>query len=65
MVNNDDALGILVNLVKARQVWDGVGRVLCEESTSLRVCAKFYAAVVQSVLLYSNKMWAQIGGWLW
>ncbi len=38
-------------------MWARVGQVLCAENTTPRVTAKFYKAVVQSVLLYGSKMW--------
>jgi hypothetical protein len=38
-------------------VWVRVGRVLHAENTTPRVTAKFYKAVVQSVLLYGSKTW--------
>ena len=42
---------------KVRGVWVRVGQVLCTENATPRVAAKFYKALVQSMLLYSSKTW--------
>ncbi len=38
-------------------MWARVSQVLHAENTTPRVAAKFYKAVVQSVLLYGSKAW--------
>jgi hypothetical protein len=38
-------------------VWARISQVLHVENTTPRVAAKFYKAVVQSVLLYGSKTW--------
>ncbi len=38
-------------------MWARVGQVLRAENTTPRVAAKFYKAVVQSVLIYGSKTW--------
>ena len=42
---------------KARGTWARVGQVLRGENAAPRVAAKFYKAVVQSVLLYGSETW--------
>ena len=38
-------------------MWGRVDQVLCAENATPRVAAKFYKAVVQSVLLYRSETW--------
>ncbi len=38
-------------------MWARVGQVLHRENAPLRASAKFYQAIVQSVLLYRSKTW--------
>jgi hypothetical protein len=42
---------------KAMGIWACIGQMLQGENTLPRIAAKFYKAVVQSVLLYGSKMW--------
>ena len=42
---------------KARGIWARVGQVLQADNTLPKVSAKFYKAVVQSVLLYGSETW--------
>ena len=42
---------------KAWEIWARVGQVLQAENTPPKVSAKFYKAVVQSVLLYGSETW--------
>ncbi len=44
-------------LCKARGTWARVGQVLQRENAPPRLSAKFYKAIVQSVLLYGSEMW--------
>ncbi len=44
-------------LCKARGTWARVGQVLRKENAPPRVSAKFYKAIVQSVLLYGRETW--------
>ena len=44
-------------LCKARGTWAWIGQVLRRENAPPRVSAKFYKAIVQSVLLYGNETW--------
>ena len=42
---------------KARGTWARIGQVLRRENAPPRVSAKFYKAIVQSVLLYGSETW--------
>ena len=42
---------------KARGTWARIGQVLRREIAPPRVSAKFYKAIVQSVLLYGSETW--------
>ena len=42
---------------KARGIWARVGQLLKAHNTPPKVSAKFYKAVVQSVLLYGSETW--------
>ena len=55
--DDDDAQAIRLQIQKARGVWAHVGQVLCTENVTPGVAAKFYKAVVQSMLLYGIKTW--------
>jgi hypothetical protein len=54
--DNDDVQAVRLQIRKAWGVWACVGQVLRAENTTPRVAAKFYKAVMQSVLLYGSKM---------
>jgi hypothetical protein len=41
----------------AQGIWARVGQILQADNTPPKVSAKFYKAVVQSVLLYGSKKW--------
>jgi len=45
------------NLKKARKSWSGILQVLRAENASPRVCALFYKATVQAVLLFGSETW--------
>jgi hypothetical protein len=48
--DDDDVRAIRQQIKKARAIWARVGQVLTAENTPRKVSAKFYKAVVQSVL---------------
>ena len=45
------------NLKKAQGCWARISRVLRPENASSRVCAMFYKATVQAVLLFGSETW--------
>jgi len=53
----DDIQAMRSQLCKARGTWARVGQVLRWENAPPQVSAKFYKAIVQSVLLYGSKTW--------
>ncbi len=55
--DNDDIRAVRRQIKKARGIWAQVGQVLQAENTPPKVSAKFYKAVVQSVLLYGSETW--------
>ncbi len=55
--DDDDVQAVHRQIRKARGVWARIGQALRGENTSPRVAAKFYKAVVQSVLLSGSKTW--------
>jgi hypothetical protein len=55
--DNDDVRAVRQQIKKAREIWARVGQVLTAENTPPKVSAKFYKAIVQSVLLYGSKTW--------
>jgi hypothetical protein len=55
--DDDDIQAVRSQLCKARGTWARVGQVLRRENASPRVSAKFYKAIVQSVLLYGSETW--------
>ena len=55
--DDNDTQAIQQQLQKARGVWARVGQVLRGENVGPRIAAKFYKAVVQTVLLYSSETW--------
>ena len=54
--DNDDIRAVQSQIKKARGIWAQVGQVLQADNTPPKVSAKFYKAVVQSVLLYGSEM---------
>ena len=52
-----DNQAIRSNMRKARKSWARVSRVLRADNASPRVCAMFYKATVQAVLLYGSESW--------
>jgi hypothetical protein len=56
--DDDDVRTVRQQIKKARAIWARVGQVLTAENTQPKVSAKFYKAVMQSVLLYGSKTWA-------
>jgi hypothetical protein len=55
--DDDNVQAVRLQIRKAWGVWARVSQVLRAENTAPRVAAKFYKAVVQSVLLYGSKRW--------
>jgi hypothetical protein len=55
--DNDDIRPVRQQIKKARGIWARVGQVLTADNTPPKTRAKFYKAVVQSVLLYGSKTW--------
>ncbi len=55
--DDNDVQAMRSQLCKARGTCARIGQVLRRENALLRISAKFYQAIVQSVLLYGSKMW--------
>ncbi len=55
--DNDGVQAVRNQICKARGTWARIGQVLRRENAPPRVSAKFYKAIVQSVLLYGSKTW--------
>jgi hypothetical protein len=55
--SDDDWLDVIKNLLKARQRWARISRVLTREGATPRVSAMFFKAVIQTVLLYGSETW--------
>jgi hypothetical protein len=55
--DDDDIQAVRSQLCKTRGTWARVGQVLRRENVPPRVSAKFYKAIVQSVLLYGSETW--------
>jgi hypothetical protein len=55
--HDDDVWAVRQQIKKAWGIWASVGQVLMADNTLPKVSAKFYKAVMQSVLLYSSKTW--------
>ena len=55
--DDDDIRAVRSQIKKARGIWARVSQVLRAENTPPKISAKFYLAVVQSVLLYGSESW--------
>jgi hypothetical protein len=55
--DDDDIRAVWHQIKKASVIWARVRQVLTVDNTPPKVSAKFYKAVVQSVLLYDRKTW--------
>ncbi len=55
--DDDDVQAVWSQLRKVQGTWARVGQVLRRENAPPRTSAKFYQAIVQSVLLYGSKTW--------
>ncbi len=55
--DDDNVQAVRQQIRKARGIWACIGQVLRGENASPCIAAKFYKAVVQSVLLYGSKTW--------
>jgi hypothetical protein len=54
---DDDARAVRQQIKKAQAIRARVSQVLTAENTPLMVSAKFYKAIVQSVLVYGSETW--------
>ena len=52
------------NILRSRQVWGQLGKLLRQEGADLIILAKFYWAVVQAVLLFGAKKWVLLADML-
>ena len=55
--DDDDVRAVRSQIQKARGIWARVGQALQVDNTLPKVSAKFYKAVVQSVLLHGSESW--------
>jgi hypothetical protein len=55
--DDDDVRAVRSQIKKAGGIWTRVGQVLQVDNTPPKVSAKFYKAVVQSVLFYGSETW--------
>jgi hypothetical protein len=55
--DDDDIRAVRQQIKKAKGIWARVSQVLTADKTLPKVSAKFYKAVVQSVLVYGSKTW--------
>jgi hypothetical protein len=55
--DNNDVQAVRSQLCKVRGTWARVGQVLYRENAPPRTSAKFYKAILQSVLLYGRGTW--------
>ena len=55
--DDEDIQAVQSQLHKARGMWARIRQVLQKENSPPRVSAKFYKAIIQSVLLYGSKTW--------
>jgi hypothetical protein len=55
--DDSDEAAVARNLKRARQKWGMIGRVLSRKGADPKSMARFYMAVVQSVLLYGSETW--------
>ncbi len=55
--DNDDIQAVRTQIQKARTTWADVSNVLWAQKAPPRISAKFYKAVVQSLMLYGSKTW--------
>jgi hypothetical protein len=55
--DDNDMTAVRANIKKARERWGTFSRVLTREGANVKMVAKFYLTVVQSVLLYGSESW--------
>ena len=55
--DDDDIRAVRTQIKKARGIWARVSQVLRADNVPPKISAKFYMAVVQSVLLYGSESW--------
>ena len=54
---DEDWLVIIQNILRARQVWGRLGKLLRREGADPIISEKFYCTVVQTVLLFGSETW--------
>ena len=54
---DNDAPTICKNLGKVRAMWGWLSQILGKENAPAKVCASFYRATVQAVLLFGSETW--------
>ena len=59
--DDDDVQAVRNQIRKARSTWARIGQVLKGENTPPKISAKFYKAIIQSVLLYGSETWNVTG----
>jgi hypothetical protein len=55
--DDDDIQAIRAQIRKARSSWACIGQVLWSKNVSPFVAARFYQAIIQTILLYGSKLW--------
>ena len=55
--DDDDVQAVRAQIRKACATWARVSNVLRAQNAASRISAKFYKAVVQSLLLYGSETW--------
>ena len=55
--DNSDSMAVTKNLQKARARWGRISRLLSRSTASSTTMARFYLAVIQSVLLFGSETW--------
>ena len=57
MAGDNDWPAVAENLLKARNIWGRLKRILSREGADKRISGKFFKAVVQQVLLFGAETW--------
>jgi len=55
--DDDDIQAMRSQLCKARGTWAWIGQVLRRENAPPQISAKFYKAIMQSVIMYGSETW--------
>jgi uncharacterized C2H2 Zn-finger protein len=56
--DDSDIKAIRANIKKAQGKWSRLSRLLVREGANIRMMARFYLTIIQSVLLYGAETWA-------